>query len=465
MRGKGADGAAEKVTLEEMLEARERRALRQKEQLGRFPMPLICFTLNLAGPVKSFPLARRAFDEGESLIFRQLKRQGISVRSIRRFHEKTGSCGLYSADGEAREIKALLCAIEENSPVGRLFDLDVLGADGRRISREDLGMGPRRCLICGEEAHACARSRAHPPEELERRAEELLEEYFRHHSADRIMGAAVRALLYEVSATPKPGLVDRENSGAHADMDFFSFLDSTAALAGWFRRFSLLGWGEREPSRALFLRARHLGRWAEEDMLAATGGANTHKGLIFSLGLLCVSAGAVWGEAAKQSFTGVGKEEAVLAFGRQLAAWSLEDFQDISPKNAASHGEQAYAAYGAEGIRREAAEGFPGASRCALPLLKKLESRGIPRDCVGPTVLLRLLTRVEDTNLLYRGGREALEQMRRKARALLEADIPSNMLKERIRGLDKWCVAQNLSPGGCADLLAIAYFLHFLNGK
>ena len=102
---------------------------------------------------------------------------------------------------------------------------------------------------------------------------------------------ALKSLLYEVSVTPKPGLVDRDNPGAHGDMDYYSFIDSAAALAPYFSRCAALGRDSLcEPGEVL-TRLRPLGLEAEEAMKQATGGANTHKGLIFSLGILCAAAG------------------------------------------------------------------------------------------------------------------------------------------------------------------------------
>lgn len=104
------------------------------------------------------------------------------------------------------------------------------------------------------------------------RTAQILNDYFKEQSADQAAAAAVRALLYEVSATPKPGLVDRNNSGSHQDMDFFTFVDSSSALIPWFRDFFSIGWehGDETGDR-LFERLRFAGQNAEAKMFSATG--------------------------------------------------------------------------------------------------------------------------------------------------------------------------------------------------
>ena len=111
-------------------------------------------------------------------------------------------------------------------------------------------------------------------------------------TAADIGALAFGALLAEVAATPKPGLVDRLTNGAHRDMDFSTFLASACALRHTFDAFAAAGVAGAELSPpALFPRLREIGLAAEQAMFRATDGVNTHKGMIFSLGLLAASAG------------------------------------------------------------------------------------------------------------------------------------------------------------------------------
>src|SRR4051812_47765287 len=110
------------------------------------------------------------------------------------------------------------------------------------------------------------------------------------HWIQTISQKALLSLLYEVSASPKPGLVDRYNQGAHKDMDFFTFMASSAALSNYFNDCVAEGvkYSGQNPQE-LFFSLRSLGVDAEKSMFEATDNVNTHKGLIFSLGIICAA--------------------------------------------------------------------------------------------------------------------------------------------------------------------------------
>jgi holo-ACP synthase/triphosphoribosyl-dephospho-CoA synthase len=192
------------VTLDEILFSRERRAARQQEQLSRYPMPCISFTLNIAGPVKQFDLARRTFDEGMRRIAADLKDAGCPSPTAANASNKPVCEGYFSVGGDAVQIKRLMVELEQRFDLARLFDIDVLTEKGEHLSRVQLGYPPRRCLLCGLPAAACARSRAHAVPELQRRTVELMLDPSRERYADKVAQSAVRALLYELAVTPKP---------------------------------------------------------------------------------------------------------------------------------------------------------------------------------------------------------------------------------------------------------------------
>lgn len=164
------------VTLSEMLNAREHRALLQNELISDFNKPLICFTMNIPGPVKLLPGIAALHENGINTIEDILKHHNIPVIQVKKIREKTGYETIYSVDGDAGKIKELMVSIEDKNELTRLFDIDVLNIDGSKISREDFGFPPRRCLLCSEQAQICSRSRAHSVEELISRIHQLLEE-------------------------------------------------------------------------------------------------------------------------------------------------------------------------------------------------------------------------------------------------------------------------------------------------
>lgn len=265
---------------------------------------------------------------------------------------------------------------------------------------------------------------------------------------------AQKALLYEVLATPKPGLVDRANNGAHRDMDVFTFANSAVTLPAYFEAVVRRAQSHEGPAGQLLERLRPLGRRAEREMLLATRGVNTHKGAIFSLGIACAAAGLLWARGKPPA----GGE--VLTLCGEIAAPACDELARANSKSPRSHGEALYLAQGCRGVRGEAAGGFPGVRLHGLPVLRRRLARGDSLNGAGVAALLHLLANVEDSNILARGGDLAAIQAGIKQR--LPALESSEDHLRYAAELDALFTGQNLSPGGCADLLAMCYLLWFL---
>ncbi len=169
-------GLLEEVALEDMLNARERRASIQRSLLDELGAPLVCLTLNIPGPVKVLEGVPEAFDLGCRRIGESLETAGLSVLRRLELREKTGYELFLSVDGDAMAIKALMAAIEDQGRLGRLYDIDVIRPDGLKVSREEFGLAPRTCLLCGQPAHACSRSRRHSVAELVEEIQAILRE-------------------------------------------------------------------------------------------------------------------------------------------------------------------------------------------------------------------------------------------------------------------------------------------------
>ncbi|MBR4696389.1 MAG: citrate lyase holo-[Selenomonadaceae bacterium] len=161
------------VELPAMLVWRESRVSLQRELMERHHSPLLSFSLNIPGPVKTNAELLRLFEEGLASITSVLQSLGIGVLEKRERHAATGDECLMALQGDAILAKENMTALEERHPLGRLFDIDILDADGQKLSRPF----PRRCLICDEQAQACARSRRHSVEELVKKIEEMLQQH------------------------------------------------------------------------------------------------------------------------------------------------------------------------------------------------------------------------------------------------------------------------------------------------
>ncbi len=447
-----------KVELAQMLEARERRAYMQRELLQKYDKTMVSFTMNIAGPVKTSALITRGFDLGCRYLTEQLQANRIAVVYRQDIHEATGDEAYFILDAEAMTVKAITADIEDATPLGRLFDMDVLSPDGTKAERTELGLPGRKCLICGKPAKECSRSRTHTVADLQARTREILEKAILNADVADLSAMAMRALLYEVSTTPKPGLVDRSNSGSHRDMDIFTFINSASALGPYFTDCYLVGKKTRTlKATATFARLRPLGKEAEGHMYAVTGGVNTHKGAIFSMGIICAALGRLDRSDWKNA-------DRILDECAAMTNGLIEkDFAGLTAENAATMGQKLYVNYGITGIRGQVAAGFPAIREAGLPCLRDGLAKGLSYNDAGCACLLNLMTSATDTNLIARSNMSVYEETIAKIKAIL-ADEPYPD-SHTLLALDRDFIEKNLSPGGSADLLAICYFLYFLESQ
>lgn len=165
------------VTLEQMLAAREERVRSQQAALAAHGLPLLSLTLVAPGPVKDSAALREVFCVALERLEALCREHGWRIAASRAWRQATGCEALLAIDADAGQLKRAAVALEDTHALGRLWDLDVLGLDGRSLSRTGIGLAPRRCLVCDEAAHACARSRAHPLEQLQAAIARLLENH------------------------------------------------------------------------------------------------------------------------------------------------------------------------------------------------------------------------------------------------------------------------------------------------
>lgn len=319
-------------------------------------------------------------------------------------------------------------------------------------------------------------------------------------SPDEIGRLASAALLGEVWASPKPGLVDRENNGSHHDMTYQNFVDSALALTGCFtqcaragaayaaagrRRSENMSVSGRSPQpfedmpasspqrscdvpadgpqhsedmpadgfeaqATLAAQLRTIGLTGETAMYRATGGVNTHKGAVFSMGILCAAAASLHQTEDAETLKFLQTTAASIA-----AALLADDPAELT------NGKRALQQTGTGGIRTEALTGFDTAFSVGLPaLITALEAGRNLNDAMVYT-LLRIIAATEDSNLVHRGGVEGMDFAKKEALRLTEKG-PAAMDLAAVGETDRKFIEKNLSPGGSADLLALTLFLCFL---
>ncbi len=436
------------VSLEDILALKERRAAEIMRLSGLYNSPVICFKLNIAGGVKRFPLAAHFFTAGAKRILNALAESGFGCLHTAVRRESAGDTAFFVCGGDAKDLKRVMCGIEEQTEAGRLYDIDVYTKECVPYARREMARGPRSCLICGGEAHACARSRRHPVEEVLKKTLKLM----RGALAEDIEAAACDAMMKELYTTPKPGLVDRNNNGAHADMDCALFEKSAAAIAPYFKQMALYAFDFDGTPEDMLGGLKRIGLCAQEAMLAATGGVNTHKGLIFSFGLVCAAAACLYAE----------NETAVEADIFRLAARIASPALKEMGAKADTHGQKAFLSHQVKGARGQAASGFPCAREVGLPALKRALAEGKSENDAGVYALMHLMAHLDDTNIIARSDAGMLIRIRARAKALTEKKLPTEAFLREVARMDAWFIQKNISAGGCADMLALCWLVYML---
>lgn len=258
--------------------------------------------------------------------------------------------------------------------------------------------------------------------------------------------AATTALYDELRLDPKPGLVSFVDTGSHTDMNGQTFMRSLFALRHYFARIAAAG-----AHSAPFAALQTLGVAAEARMLRATAGINTHRGAIFTLGLLCASAGALVAQGSPLT------PHAVRA--ALLERWGA-DLRHRCQHAAASNGQRAAHRYRLRSAGEEAMLGFPALFDITLPALRQARMRGLDVRRARLDALFHAVAVLADTNLAHRGGLPGLRFAQASARAFLDAGgagAPDGVAQAQ--AIHRAFVARRLSPGGAADMLAAACLL------
>lgn len=439
------------VALDDILAARDARVARQQAMLAQGGV-LISLTLAAPGAVKRSPLLDAIFAAALAALRPLLDDARARIEAV----DDSGHHALYLLDGEARDWKTRMLALENRAPLSRLWDIDIIDRDGVAVSRRDLGLPPRRCLLCDDDAKTCARERRHDIAALQA---DIARRYRLHQQAQAIAATMRDALIREATLTPKAGLVDAAHNGGHHDMNLALFLKSADAIAPYLGDCAATGmtFAGHPASPALLAAIRPIGLAAEAAMRAATGGVNTHKGAIFAFGLTAAALGKRLAEQHAATLADVQAD---------VRALCAEILAELRQGDCDSAGKRGYARHGISGARGEAASGFATVSAHALPLYQQeLAADGNERRALL-AALVALYAANDDSTTLARVGLDGLRAHQHWARTLLadRATLADEArLSDAIAAYARNCAAKRLSAGGSADLLALTAWLgqHF----
>ncbi|WCE32453.1 triphosphoribosyl-dephospho-CoA synthase CitG [Vibrio sp. SCSIO 43137] len=277
---------------------------------------------------------------------------------------------------------------------------------------------------------------------------------------------AYNAMLKEARLTPKAGLVDSVSQGAHTDMDISTFVASSEALKPYMLEFVCVGYQSAHiTAENLLPQLRKTGLQAEQAMLKATQGVNTHKGMIFTMGLICGAAG--WLQGNKQAFSSADIRPVIVDMCRHLVRDELVRKKNNGKNNEdspVSAGERIFAEHDITGIRGEASQGYPVIFKCSLPFYRQAMAKHNDEHLALSYTLLKLMAENCDTNLIHRGGLEGLAYVKQQSAKYLKRNYSgTDELNKSIEAFDQKLINRHLSPGGSADLLAATWLLYQLD--
>lgn len=271
---------------------------------------------------------------------------------------------------------------------------------------------------------------------------------------------ATRALHAELDTTPKPGLVDKDNSGAHRDMDHALMSRSIRAIHPYFVRLALLGFAADMPSHDDIVKT---GIEAERTMFEATNGVNTYKGALFSMGLAVVA-------AAGKAWQGYSITPQTLSAAISKLAFAFPDTKGTHGSKAKQTAASETATF--KGALDNAREGYPMLFNDWLPFYANLCKNGEPHAL--HLTLLRIMCDLDDTNIVYRTSLAMMKQVKEESRSVLsqwseathgtpQTDGGTNL--DTILGdMNRSFVQRNISPGGSADMLSLVVFINGVLG-
>lgn len=272
---------------------------------------------------------------------------------------------------------------------------------------------------------------------------------------------ATKSLLYEVNTSPKPGLVDRFNSGSHEDMDIYTFMSSGASLSKGFSDLSIMGyeWADK-PLKGLLKHIRPIGIEMEKQMFSATRGINTHKGMIFSLGLISFIASRI---AHNRGIENVKAEEIFEKTSELTQGICSAELINTATHN--THGERVFKRFGVTGIRGEVESGFPTILKGALDEVRKGCYTNRNKDEFFLQIFFNIMAHCEDSTILHRHSPEILNKVKLRADSFLkQGGMRQSDAFEQVFQMDKEFIERRISPGGSADLLAVSIMIGLIEG-
>lgn len=364
--------------------------------------------------------------------FKKLITNNYKVRACHYFDSADGPYYIIKIDStDLNHVKKEMIYLEEH-PLGRFIDIDVFKKSLSSISRKDLNLSPRKCYLCDNDAFICNRTGKHSLAEIFSFIETTIVNYL----SDDFHQIIFDSITLEAKLHPKFGLVTEKSCGSHPDMDFSLLEKARDAICDNLKEMVFLGY--TYDLDTAFKESKKMGIVAEEKMLKSTNGINCYKGLIYVLGLTCVSCGYV----IKHNLT----KDKIFELIAEMTKDAFLDFDNGEE----TFGKKAFKQYGLKGVRGEAYNGLPAVQK-ALEVLNGYESL---TDEALTMTLINIVGNIEDTVLLKRAGSlEKYHYFKNLISSIKTYDL------ELIERITEEAIGDNISIGGAADLLVVTIFI------
>lgn len=443
--------------INKFLDDREKRVELQNLLLSKFQLPLLTVRANYPGEDKWEPIPIEITDIVANEI-RLLFKDTIIHSEI--LENLEGKIYLFFIDNSPLDIKRNTIYFEENHILGRCVDLDVYDIEGNGISRSNFNLPKRKCFICEDLAFICGRTMKHSHQEIKNKIFSKYIEYqhylrVRESISSTLSDLALEGMIYEVSSYPGFGLVTPLTQGSHKDMDFFTFLNSSFTLKKGFKEIAETMFSPT-PINIAFNSIRVIGKKIEEEMFATTSGVNTHKGMIFLMG---VSVGATARALyEKKDFKYI--QDIICQMTKDI----LKDFENIDATKKLTHGEKLFLENGFTGIRGEIKNGLDIIFNGSLQVFSSIYNKTKNINLSALHTLIFLMGEVMDSTIVYRHDFKTLEKVRYEMKEIFSrggALLDNRYFEE----LEKKYITLNISPGGSADLLAVTIFFYKISKK
>ena len=364
---------------------------------------VVCLKANIPGINKNIKEAYVIIS-----VFDKMIKQFKPLKSM--FYESYDGPYIIYLFNKDKNLKNKMIQLESKNKLGRFVDIDVYLNSSHSLNRTI----PRKCYICDDFALVCSRTQKHSTQELLNYIEKITSAYLKNLVKKMIN----EAMLKELNLHPKFGLVTPLTNGSHKDMDYNLMINAKNAILNDLADMFMLGYNKDLPLDELFIQTRKIGIKADKHMFKATNKVNAYQGLIFNLGLFLVNLG----KALKDDL-------------------SMNDvYENIKEMS------KCFINEGNFGARKQAAEGYV--------IIKELLTNYDLSKMNTLDILIYFINNLDDTVLLRRcKNQDILRSIMKKFKNL---DSSKELL---INQVNNDCIANNLSFGGCADLLVVSLFI------